>query len=111
MRSFRLAVPLLLVVLASACTTVHVGRDFDMTAFNAKVQRGASTKADVRGWLGEPSGIGASVESSGERYEEWSYFFGTVRIPGAEDSHVKVLQIKFDRGGVVRAYNWSGERS
>jgi hypothetical protein len=26
------------------------------------------------------------------------------------DAHLKVLQIKFDQRGVVRAYNWSGER-
>ena len=50
-----------------------------------------------------------TVDTSGERYEEWNYYYGTVRLPGAKDSHVKVLQIKFDGRGVVRGYTWSGE--
>jgi hypothetical protein len=105
----KLIIPLLLLV--SACTTVRVGSDFDLSAFDAKVQRGVTTQADVRGWLGAPAGVGVSVDTSGERYEEWNYYHGTVRIPGSADSHVKILQIKFDQRGVVRGYNWSGERS
>jgi hypothetical protein len=108
MHPAKLVIPLLLFV--SACTTVKVGRDFDISTFDSKVQRGVTTQADVRKWLGAPAGVGASVETSGERYEEWNYYYGTVRIPGAKDSQVKVLQIKFDQRGVVRAYNWSGER-
>jgi outer membrane protein assembly factor BamE (lipoprotein component of BamABCDE complex) len=111
MRPARFVAALLLLILLSACTTVRVGRDFDMSTFNAKVQRGVSTQADVRGWLGAPSGVGASVEASGERFQEWNYYYGTVRIPGAKESHVKVLQIKFDGRGVVRGYTWSGESS
>jgi hypothetical protein len=109
MKPIRLIIPLLLLV--SACTTVRVGRDFDMATFQAKVQRGVTTQADVRGWLGEPAGTGVTVDTSGERYQEWHYYHGNVRIPGSEDSRVRVLQIKFDQRGVVRGYNWSGERS
>lgn len=86
-------------------------REFDPAAFDAKVQRGVTTQADVRGWLGAPNGVGVSVDASGERYEEWNYYHGTVRIPGSEESRVTLLQIKFDKNGVVRAYNWSGQRS
>lgn len=109
MRPGKLVIPLLLLV--SACTTVRVGRDFDLSAFDSKVQRGITTQADVRTWLGAPSGIGMSVDTGGERYEEWNYYYGAVRIPGASESRVKVLQIKFDQRGVVRGYNWSGERT
>lgn len=108
MRPGKLLIPLLLLV--SACTTVNVGRDFDLSTFDAKVQRGVTTQSEVRGWLGAPVGVGTAVEASGERYQEWNYYFGKVRIPGAKDSQVKLLQIKFDEGGVVRSYNWSDER-
>jgi outer membrane protein assembly factor BamE (lipoprotein component of BamABCDE complex) len=109
MKLTRVFIPLLLVA-ASACTTVRVGRDFDLAAFDAKVVRGVTTQADVRGWLGEPVGIGGSVDTSGERYQEWNYYYGAVRVPGGAESPVKVLQIKFDQRGVVRSYNWSGQR-
>jgi hypothetical protein len=99
-----------LLLLASACTTVRVGREFDASAFEAKVQRGVTTQADVRGWLGEPANVGVSVDTNGERYQEWHYYHGNVRIPGATDARLRLLQIKFDQRGVVRAYNWSGER-
>jgi len=110
MKTSRVVIPFLILLAASACTTVRVGRDFDLAAFDAKVQRGSSTQTDVRGWLGAPNGVGTSVDTAGERYEEWHYYYGTVRIPGSADSRVKMLQIKFDQRGVVRRYNWSGER-
>jgi hypothetical protein len=109
MRPAKLVYVLPLLLLVIACTTVQVGRDFDASAFNAKVQHGVTTQTEVRSWLGAPSGVGKTMETSGERYEEWNYYYGTVRLPGAKDSHVKVLQIKFDGRGVVRGYTWSGE--
>lgn len=84
MQRAKLVLPLLL--LLAACTTVRIGHEFDPAAFDAKVQRG------------------------GERFEEWSYYHGSVRIPGSKDSRITVLQIKFDQRGMVRAYNWSGQR-
>jgi hypothetical protein len=98
----------LLLLLLSACATVEVGREFDLKAFDAKVQRGVTTRADVRAWLGAPAGIGASVESTGERHEQWTYYHGEGRFPGMKDAGFKMLQVKFDQRGVVRAYNWSG---
>ena len=110
MKTSRVIIIPLLLLAASACTTVRIGRDFDLAAFDAKVQRGVSSQSDVRGWLGEPNGVGTTVDTAGDRYQEWHYYYGTVRIPGSEDSRVKMLQIKFDQRGVVRGYNWSGER-
>lgn len=96
-------------MLLSACATVEIGHEFDLSSFDAKVQRGVTSQADVRGWLGAPTGIGASVDSGGERFQEWTYYHGEGRLPGMKNLQVKVLQIKFDQRGLVRAYNWSGE--
>jgi hypothetical protein len=63
----------------------------------------------VRKWLGAPAGVGVSVESTGERHEQWNYYYGKGRFPTMADARLDVLQIKFDQQGVVRAYNWSGE--
>ena len=107
MHPARFVVPALLVL--PACGTVEIGRDFDLPAFDAKVQRGVTTQAEIRGWLGAASGVGLSVDASGERYEEWSYYYGQGSFPSLANARLKVLQIKFDQRGVVRAYNWSGE--
>lgn len=37
-------------------------------------------------WLGEPAGVGGSVDTSGERYQEWNYYHGAVSIPGGAES-------------------------
>ena len=103
----KLVLPMLLMV--SACASVQIGRDFDLAAFESRVQRGVSTQAEVRGWLGAPTAVGMAVESSGERYEEWAYYYGSGQLPSMSDARVKILQIKFDQRGLVRAYNWSGE--
>jgi hypothetical protein len=108
MNQARLAI-LASLLLVSACATVEVGREFDLKAFDARVRRGATTQAEVRSWLGAPAGVGASVESTGERYEQWTYYHGEGRWPGLKGADFKMLQIKFDERGVVRAYNWSGE--
>jgi len=101
----KLVIPLF--ALVTACTTVKVGNEFDLPAFTGKVQRGVTTQSEVRGWLGEPGGTGVTVDTSGERFDEWIYYHGAVRIPGSKDSRVRILQIKFDQRGVVRGYNWS----
>jgi len=99
-------VPLLL----AACSNVQVGRDFDLAAFEARVQSGVTTREEVRAWLGAPSGIGSATEVSGERFEEWTYYSGAGQLPDMSDAKLKMLQIKFDQGGVVRAYSWSEGR-
>ena len=98
-----------LLFLAGACSTVRVGQDFNISAFDTKVQYGVTTQADVRAWLGPPAGIGISVEINGDRYAQWTYYQGEGHLPSMADARLKILQIKFDQRGVVRAYNWSGE--
>ncbi len=107
MRWASLAIPIVLVL--CACSSVQMGREFDLSTFEMKVQRGVSTQAEVRAWLGAPTSVGASVESSGDRYEEWTYYHGLGSLPSMADARLKILQVKFDAQGVVRAYNWSGE--
>jgi hypothetical protein len=50
-----------------------------------------------------------SVETDGARYTQWTYYYGTGNLSGPTNARVKLLQVKFDRAGVVRAYNWSGQ--
>lgn len=107
MRSATILVPLAL--LLSACGTFQVGHDFDLATFNAKVDRGATTQLQVQSWLGAPDSTGVSVETNGERYAQWTYYYGAGSLSGPTNARVKTLQIKFDRAGIVRAYNWSGE--
>ncbi|MHB8741493.1 MAG: hypothetical protein ACYC9L_00035 [Sulfuricaulis sp.] len=109
MRQYRLYIPLLLLIGLSACSTVQVGRNFDMQAFESRVQRGETTQAQVRGWLGNPSSVGVALDTSGERFDEWTYYYGTGQLPDMGDARLKILQIKFDRKGLVRGYDWSGE--
>jgi len=96
--------------LLAACTNLQLGRDFDLAAFEARVQRGATTQAQVREWIGAPAAAGVSVDTAGERFSEWTYYHGAGQLPDLGVARLKMLQIKFDQRGVVRAYNWSGER-
>lgn len=105
----RASVALFAITLLAACSSVQVGRDFDLSAFESKVQRGVTTQAQVRGWLGAPKGDGFVVDTNGERYEEWTYYYGEGQLPDMTDARLKILQIKFDPQGIVRGYNWSGE--
>jgi outer membrane protein assembly factor BamE (lipoprotein component of BamABCDE complex) len=98
-----------LIVALGACSTVQVGRNFDLGVFESKVQRGVSTQAQVRGWLGAPAGVGVAVETGGERFDEWSYYYAEGQLPNMPDARLKILQIKFDQAGIVRGFNWSGE--
>lgn len=98
-----------LMTMLGACSTVQVGRNFDLSVFESKVQRGVTTQAQVRGWLGAPAGVGVAVETGGERFDEWSYYYGEGQLPNMPDARLKILQIKFDQAGIVRGYNWSGE--
>ncbi len=90
------------------CSTVTVGNAFDLKTFESKVQRGTTTQAQVRGWLGAPTGTGIHVDTGGERYDEWTYYYGKGALPDMVNAEFRILQIKFDKNGVVRGYNWSG---
>lgn len=111
----RLSVHLRLAVLCAGaallvgCGTVQIGRDFDIGAFEAKVQRGDTTQAQVRAWLGAPTNTGVAVDTRGERNQEWTYYFGRGSLPGMADAKFKMLQVRFDTQGRVLSYSWSGE--
>jgi outer membrane protein assembly factor BamE (lipoprotein component of BamABCDE complex) len=97
----------LLATVVAACGSVQFGRDFDLKTFESRVERGATTQAQVRDWLGAPASAGQAVDTAGERFDEWTYYFGSGSLPDMKDAELKTLQIKFDRNGVVRGYNWS----
>ncbi|MFA6903250.1 MAG: hypothetical protein WC236_09220 [Gallionellaceae bacterium] len=108
--SAHISVMFLFVILLSACAPVKVGRDFDVGVFAAKIEHGVTTQGNVRTWLGEPASVGVSMATDGQRFDEWSYYFAEVRLNDMDTARLKVLQIKFDKEGKVRAYNWSASK-
>lgn len=106
----RISVILLSFFLLTACASVKVGRDFDVGVFAAKTEYGVTTQSMVRSWLGEPSSVGISMATDGERFDEWDYFFAEGQMPDMSAAKVKILQIKFDKQGKVRAYNWTASK-
>ena len=106
----RIAVTLLSIFLLSACGTVKMGRDFDVGVFAAKIEQGVTTQSQVRSWLGEPASVGVSLATDGERFDEWDYYYAEGELADMSTAKVKILQIKFDKQGKVRSYNWSASR-
>jgi outer membrane protein assembly factor BamE (lipoprotein component of BamABCDE complex) len=106
----RFSAVLLSVFLLSACAAVKVGRDFDVGVFAAKVEQGVTTQSTVRSWLGEPTSIGISLATDNERFDEWSYYFAEGELSDMSAAKIKILQIKFDKQGKVRGYNWSASK-
>ena len=104
------ALTLMLTIFLSGCGTVQIGRDFDVTAFESTATVGKTSKAQVQRLLGSPKSTGVMLEKSGERFDEWVYFFGTGKMPGMKDVDIKILQIRFDKAGVLRSYNWSSSK-
>ena len=93
-----------------SCSTVHVGQDFELQAFAINAVLGNTKKEDVIKWLGKPMNTGVAQKADGERLEEWSYFYGTGQLPSMKDTKFKALQIRFDKKGFLRSYNWTGEK-
>lgn len=91
----------------AACSTIRAGRDFDVSAFAAKIERGVTTKSQVRTILGAPTGTGVNVSADGETLDEWTYYYVSGKLPDMADTKVKFIQIKFDKQEIVRSYNWS----
>jgi outer membrane protein assembly factor BamE (lipoprotein component of BamABCDE complex) len=92
----------------AGCASVEIGSAFDLQPFETGVQRGVTTRAQVQAWLGAPASRGVAVDSSGQRFEEWIYYHGEGQLPRLTGVKLKILQIRFDADGIVRAYNWSG---
>ena len=97
----------IIALLLAACSTVKVGRDFDARSFETRVERGVTTQDQVRNWFGAPANTGVNVDTAGERFDEWTYYFAAGRLTDVSAVRMKILQIKFDKQGVVRGYNWS----
>ncbi len=106
-KSLRITAILCFTLLLSACGTFQVGHDFDVGMFAAKIEQGTTTQAQVRSWLGEPAGVGISVEPDGERLDEWDYYYAQGQMQDMSTAKMKILQVKFDKQGKVRSYNWS----
>jgi outer membrane protein assembly factor BamE (lipoprotein component of BamABCDE complex) len=104
---FRATSMSIIALLLVACSNVEVGRDFDMHALEMKIQRGVTTQNEVRTWLGAPTSEGVSVDTGGNSFDEWTYYFASGKLPSMSNAKVKVLQVKFDKEGIVRGYNWS----
>jgi hypothetical protein len=108
-RSFLRALGFALLVPAVAgCASVEIGSAFDARPFETGVQRGVTTRAQVQAWLGAPTSRGIAVDASGERFEEWIYYHGEGQLPRLTGARFKILKVRFDAGGLVRAYDWSG---
>lgn len=96
-----------LLLTACSAATFHVGGDFDAKVFAEKVERGVTTQGQVRSWLGAPTATGVSVETDGQRFNEWTYYFATGNLSNLSGVPLKILQIKYDQQGIVQGYNWS----
>jgi len=94
-------------LLLSACATVQFGHDFDIKAFETKVERNVSTQANVKAWLGAPGSEGIAVTAAGEQHVKWSYFYGKGKLPKLKNATLKILEVEFSQQGVVQSYNWS----
>jgi outer membrane protein assembly factor BamE (lipoprotein component of BamABCDE complex) len=97
----------LFVLALTACGSIQVGKDFDMQTLQSKIERGVSTQNQVTKWIGLPTGTGISMDTSGEALAEWTYYFASGKLSDLSDVKVKILQIRFDKQGFVRSYNWS----
>jgi outer membrane protein assembly factor BamE (lipoprotein component of BamABCDE complex) len=98
----------LLIGLAGCGTTsFQVGRDFDPGTFAVKVVRGKTTETDVLSWLGSPTSTGIRVETDGQRYTVWTYYFASGEMADLSDSRLKTLEVKFDQNSLVQGYAWS----
>lgn len=93
-----------------SCSTVQIGNDFKLQTFTSHAELGKTNKEQVLKWLGKPMSSGISQKEDGERLDEWNYFYGTGQLPSMKDAKMKTLQIRFDKKGLLRSYNWTGSK-
>ena len=104
----RITPVIAIALLLAACNTiVQIGSDFDVDAASRKIERGATTQSQIRSWLGSPASTGVSIETDGRNFDEWTYYFAAGNLPTMSNPNVKLLQLKFDKQGIVQGYNWS----
>jgi outer membrane protein assembly factor BamE (lipoprotein component of BamABCDE complex) len=95
------------------CSTPSTGRDFD-DAYVAKLQRGATTKAQVRQAFGEPLSVAQHAEG-----ETWTWSFQSGGSYGnmvasayglaSQQVKSKILNITF-AGEKVKDFNYSNQK-
>lgn len=105
----RTALTTLLAASLTACATIQMGQDFDLQAFKSQVVRGRTTQAQVEKWLGSPKSTGIAVDTNGQKFDQWTYFYGKGKLNRMKQARLKILQVKFDQEGIVRGYNYSSE--
>ena len=105
-----LLVILLFTIQLTGCSSVKVGRDFDVQLFNSSAKVNITSMSQVRNWLGEPSSTGVSVDKDGELSDEWMYFYGAGTLSDMQKAKLKILQIRFNKKGVLNSYNWSNSK-
>ena len=108
--SFTSIIFLLLTLQLTGCSSVQVGQDFDVQLFNTKVKANTTTKSQVKSWLGEPSSTGISLDKDGELSTEWMYFYGAGTLSNMNNAKLKILQIRFNKNGIINSYNWSNSK-
>ena len=109
----RISHLVLIAVTIASCGGVQVqfGRDINLEAFKNQIQRGVTVRHDIELWLGVPQGVGLAIEADGTIFREWTYYYGNGNLSKMENAHFKLLQIKFDDQGIVRAYRFSDQNS
>jgi outer membrane protein assembly factor BamE (lipoprotein component of BamABCDE complex) len=107
--TLRIVCASVLAIALAACSTAwfHVGNDFDLNAFTSRVNRGATTRDQVKAWLGAPASTGVDVETDGKQYDKWNYYFAEGAMSHLSETTLKTLQIKFDSQGIVQGYELS----
>lgn len=101
------------ITLTSGCWSRHYGaRQISVDEAVSKIQKGKSTKADVKGLLGDPG----NVFFTGTGDEMWYYFYMTSRIKkstfipivgsfvGGAEGETHTLTVHFGPDGVVKAF-------
>lgn len=99
-----------LLVFLAGCSAIQIGNDFEVGLFSRMVKAGSTTKSQVQGWLGKPRSTGVSVDKDGDVTDEWMYFYGTGTLPKMQDTRLKILQVRFNKSGIVTSYNWSSDK-